>query len=192
MTPTTSTYKNYLPARDQCLRESFEPNSPRLPTFRHNSECRDYARRLNIFLVIINAEIKFRRYFEMVRLNPPVTPLPDDVLSLMSRTMELVHLIYWKPVPTKNSPGEMIAASVMASSRRNHGRVARPDPARSIEMGSNEEREMKEDEDTQSPLTTSSRRRRRQWLADMDLETRRAYGRAIMSGHGLLLLVSSS
>jgi hypothetical protein len=38
----------------------------------------------------------------------------------------------------------------------------------------------------------SSRRSRLRWLADVDLETRIAYGRALMSGHGMLHLLSCS
>jgi hypothetical protein len=33
--------------------------------------------------------------------NSPTTPLPDDVLDFMHLTVELVDLLYWKPVPTK-------------------------------------------------------------------------------------------
>lgn len=70
----------------------------------------------------------------------------------------------------------------MASNRQNPKRVTRPDPMRSIERGSSEEME---DEDSQSPSTSTGRRWRQQWLAEVDLETRRAYGSAIMSGHGM-------
>lgn len=44
-------------------------------------------------LVALNAEIKFRRYFEMTLHNPPTVPLPADVLSIMTRTMELMELL---------------------------------------------------------------------------------------------------
>lgn len=188
---TTSTYKNYVAASDQCLRESHDPSSPRFPTFRHHSPSRDYPKNLNVFLVIINAEIKFRRYFEMIRLQPAPTPLPNDVLSLMRRTMELVDLIYWKPTPTKGSSGEAIVADEITNSRRNRERFARPDPAKGIERGTSEEQQ-EEEEDRPRKATTSSRRKRLRWLADVDLETRRAYGTAIMGGHGGFLRLSSS
>ena len=48
----------------------------------------------NPFLIIINADIKFRRYF---RQEPLDIPLPDDIFHLMRRTMDLVELIYWEP-----------------------------------------------------------------------------------------------
>ena len=38
----------------------------------------------------------------------------------------------------------------------------------------------------------SSRRSRLRWLADVDLETRIAYGRALMSGHGMLYFPDST
>jgi len=40
----------------------------------------------------------FRQYFA---LDPPVTPLPKDVLTLMNSTMELVDLLYWRPVKSR-------------------------------------------------------------------------------------------
>ncbi|KAH9988099.1 hypothetical protein BJV74DRAFT_840036 [Russula compacta] len=51
--------------------------------------------RPNVYLVVLNAELKFRRYLDMLNARPPSTPLPDDILSLMHRTNELVHLLYW-------------------------------------------------------------------------------------------------
>jgi hypothetical protein len=80
--PANGSPKNYVAAGDRCLRESPDPNSPRLPPFRHTDD-REFAERLNIFLVILNAEIKFWRYFEMIREDPPPIPLPDDVTNLM-------------------------------------------------------------------------------------------------------------
>ena len=90
---STATYKHYVTATDRCLRESPDPSSPRLPPFHHASEDRSQPERLNVFLVIINAEIKFRRYFEMIQLYPPTTPLPTYVIDLMRLTMELVELL---------------------------------------------------------------------------------------------------
>jgi len=34
--PTTGTYKNHVASRDRRLRQSIEPDSVRLPPFRHN------------------------------------------------------------------------------------------------------------------------------------------------------------
>jgi hypothetical protein len=92
--PVTRIYKNYVSSRDQCLRESIEPDSARLPPFRHVFQNRNKFYDMNIFLVAINTEIKFRRYFKMIEQHPPTTALPDDVLSLMRRVIELVDLLY--------------------------------------------------------------------------------------------------
>jgi hypothetical protein len=62
-------------------------------------------------------------------------------------------------------------ASAMGSRRQKPGRVAFPDSAKAVERGSSKEKG---------------------WFADACLITRQAYGRAIMSGHGMLLLLSSS
>ena len=188
--PSTATYKHYVAATDRCLRESPDPSSPRLPPFHHVSEDRDQPERLNVFLVVMNAEIKFRRYFEMIRLYPPTTPLPAYVIDLMRRTMELVELLYWQPVPTVGSRGAQLLAKRLADRRKQPTRGARPDPAKTIERDSSEESMIEDDQDTPVPsdsCAVSSRRSRLRWLASVDLETRMAYGRALMSGHGMLL-----
>ncbi|RDB28945.1 hypothetical protein Hypma_016031 [Hypsizygus marmoreus] len=108
--PTSGTLKNYFAAEDHCLRESPEVHSPRLPPFRHAGRS-DELISANVFFIVLNADIKFRRYFRMIQQDPPLAgPLPDDVLALMRRTMYLVDLLYWRPVPTKGSVGEAIAA----------------------------------------------------------------------------------
>lgn len=127
----------------------------------------------------------------------PSLHLPADVLSLMHRTLQLVDLLYWMPTtPTKASPGEKIMADIIR--RRNPGRKTRSGPSLLVERGSIEERkpeedgqgDMEEDQDLKTPPDSpamSGRRKRRRWLADVDLETRKAYGRALMSGQGVLL-----
>jgi hypothetical protein len=155
----TSTHTIYVSAEDRRLRESPKPDSPPLPTFHHAPESRSGFDCLNIFLVILNAEIKFHRYLRMISEDPPTTPLPDDVLNLMELTVKLVHLLYWMPVPTKGSPGE----------------------AEFTKM-------------SKIPGFRSNLRHKRKYVfpADMDLEARKAYGRALMSGHGALPYLSSS
>jgi len=81
-------------SQDRRLRESVDPASDPLPPFRHTHN-RDEAMALNIFLVAINAQIKFRRYFRIIP-EPHANPLPDDVHVLMRRVDELVELLYWK------------------------------------------------------------------------------------------------
>jgi hypothetical protein len=180
----TGSCKNYVAAKDQHLCESLELDSPRFLAFHHNFECRNDTRHMNVFLVVLNAEIKFERYLKMVCLHPPTTPLPQDVLTLMKRTMELVELIYWEPIPRKGSNGEKIAANWGTDRRQNPGRVVQPGATMNIESKG----EFQEDKISPCLLTTSDRRRTRHLLANMDLETRKAYGRAIMSGHGTFLL----
>jgi len=162
----SSTPTIYVPARDRRLRESADPDSPRLPTLRHVTESRIEFDRLNVFLVILNAEIKFHRYLRMISQNPPTTPLPADVLDLMHLTVELVDLLYWKPVPTKGSQGEAELAKVMEFCRRMEGDEAMDNRTRS--------------------------RVRFRLPAHMDVEARKAYGRALMGGHGALPSHSSS
>lgn len=185
----TSTPRSYVPASDRRLRESPEPDSPYLPAFRHLSESRRTFEHLNVFLVILNAEIKFHRYLRMISQNPPTTPLPADVLALMHLTIALVDLLYWKPVPTKGSPGEAVLAEMVNYRRKNPQRTRRPDPVKTMERGLSEEREMVGDDEVDNlsgSRSNSGHRRKFCWPADTDLETRKAYGRALMSGHGML------
>ena len=60
------------------------------------------------YLGILNAEIKFHRYLRMISRNPPEIPLPADVLNLMHLTIELVDLLYWRPVRTNGPETEGI------------------------------------------------------------------------------------
>jgi len=182
-------------ARDRRLRESTESDNPRLPTFYHTTDSRGTFERLNVFLVILSAEIKFHRYLRMISQNPPTRPLPADVLALMQLTIELVDLLYWKPVPTKGSSGEAVFAEMIKYRRRNPPRTTRPDTAKIIERESRDEREIVGDEEVDNLTSSRSNLRHKRkfsWPADMDLETRKAYGRALMSGHGMSPSLSSS
>ena len=106
----------------------------------------------------------------MVQEYPPTTPLPDDVLALMRRVIELVDLLYWTPVPTKGSEGYAI--------------VAERAPLKSTEAASDEEGGMEGSPTPSKASKVSKRSRRLPWPADADLETRKAYGTALMCGHG--------
>ena len=174
---------------DRHLSESPDPSSPRLPPFHHVSEAHDPIDRLNVFLVVINAEIKFRCYFEMVQ---PTSPLPADIINLMRRTMDLVDLLYWKPVPKKGSQGAKVMAKRLAGQRKNPSRAARSDPKTAIERVSSMESIIQEMPIPCGSHAVSSRCSRLHWLADVDLETCIAYGRALMSAHGMLHLLSCS
>ena len=139
--PTT-----YVPARDRRLRTSPEPDSARLPAFRHVTRS-GTNRHLNVFLVVLNAEIKFRRYFHMVDQHPPTTPLPVDVLNLKRLTIKLVDILYWKPVPTEGSRGEAVYHKLMEQARKNPERTARPDSEKMKERGSSKDSDSAKERD---------------------------------------------
>jgi len=96
------TRKTYVAAPDRILRESpgTDNTFPCLPSFMLDSN-RPVEQMLNPFLVVLNAEIKFRRYLRLPQ--PPQTPLPDDVMELIMKTTKLVDLIYWKPSVQPNT-----------------------------------------------------------------------------------------
>jgi hypothetical protein len=163
--PETKDCKTYVVARDRCLRESVDPSSPRFPPFYPGTESRGRFQQPNVFLVTLNAERVFHHYFEKINVTPPPPPLPDHVLSLMHRTISLVRLLYWEPVPTNSK-------AIERSSDSNESGVG-------------------EEEDPQRPLESDASvpsrcRKKFCWPAGMDLEARMAYGRALMSGHGML------
>jgi len=118
----SNTFKSYVASPDRKLRE-FPGNSSclSLPAFTFVSE-RPPGSVLNPFLVVLNAEIKFRRYRRQSQSEPPSIPLPDDVQQLIDLTIELVELLYWKPVraATKDRGPEVV--------RRRHPRRLLPWP----------------------------------------------------------------
>ncbi|RDB27894.1 hypothetical protein Hypma_002215 [Hypsizygus marmoreus] len=157
--PASCTLKNYFAAEDNCLRESPKAHSPRLPPFRHTG-LRHPLGYPNVFLIALNAEIKFRRYFRRTQQS---SPLPDDVVALMRRTMDLVDLIYWIPVPKKGSPGEEIVAERMG-----------------LEVGDTDDIQ----ERYWSWITARHREDRQETRAfrNMDPEQRKAYVTALIAG----------
>jgi len=127
----------------------------------------------------------------MISWNPPTTPLPADVLNLMHLTVELVHLLYWNPVPTKGSPGEVVFVERMRRCQKYPLKRKSSDTSENSEGGIVEDKKM-------GKLTRSQpnfgHERKFDLPADMDLEARKEYGRALMSGpgHGMLSSLSSS
>jgi hypothetical protein len=114
-------HRDYFAAQDRYLCESQDPNSPRMPPFHHSLSTRNANMRLNVFLVALNAEIKFQHYFRMVA---PSTPLPQGVIKIMQKTIELVDCLYWAPEPGKSAKGKAVARA-----QRNMRRKAtRPGP----------------------------------------------------------------
>jgi hypothetical protein len=174
----TREHKSYVAATDQCLRETVDPQSPPFPPFYLGEDIRENSLHPNVCLVALNAQIKFRRYLEMVQAQPPPTPLPQLVLSLIDRTIELVQLLYWKPAPKKGSKGEKVLAAVLSSSRKKPPRSSRADQGKTTE-GSSKKRGRDTEMDPPG---------KHQKFADMDLEARIAYGMMLMSGHGMLPL----
>jgi hypothetical protein len=103
----------------------------------------------------------------------------------MRRVVELVDLLYWEPVPTKGSKGYAILAKRAHLKRKNPERAGRSSQPQYTEtMSSGEEGEMECLPTPTKASKLSKRFRRLDWLADADLETRKAYGSALMSGHG--------
>jgi len=105
---------------------------------------------LNVFLVILNAEMKFRQYLHTIGQQPPATPLPVDVLNLMDRTVHLVNLLYWRPTLTEGSRGEAVLAEETQLRRTDPTRAARPDKSKTVERGPSEEEEMVGDGDEET------------------------------------------
>jgi len=83
--------KLYVISEDGALRENANNDSARLPAFTsHPNRAPEHM--LNPLLVIINAEMAFRRF----QRNPH--PLCDDYNELIQLTITLVDKIYFKPV----------------------------------------------------------------------------------------------
>ncbi|KAF8344504.1 hypothetical protein F5887DRAFT_1075330 [Amanita rubescens] len=183
--PATGTCRNYVPSRDRRLRESIEPDSARLPPFRHDFQNREGSYELNIFLVTLNAEIKFRRYLKMIQQQPPATALPDDVLALMRRVVELVDLLYWVPVPTEGSKGYAMQTQRAFMKRKNPERAGRSSQPQYTEITSDEEGGIKSLPTPTEVWKLAKRSRWIDWLAFPDVESRKAYGSALMSGHDI-------
>jgi hypothetical protein len=139
-----------------------------MPAFYHTSEKRNKRHHLNVFFVALNAEIKFRRYLRAIQSDPPVVSLPNDVLDLMRLTKDLIDEIYWELKPGVGTVGEKMIAQAIALNRKSYG-------------------EETEDEDVQ--LSGPRKMRKARWVPPWpkgaDLETRKAYGRAMMGGYGL-------
>ena len=129
----------------------------------------------------------------MIHENPPAIPLPTDVLSLMDRTNKLVDLLYWTPTPSEGSKGaaEFARRRYEARRQKKPGRNARPRGEMNVEREFSEEMDG-EDAEVENLASPSKRRKKFHWPAGMDLEARRAYGEALMSGHGVLHFVSLS
>ena len=81
----------YFVSPDGALREGPDDSKPRLPPFLPN-RARTLEDMLNPFLVVLNAGIAFRRFMRQPR------QLSAEYMELINLTLELVDLIYYKPV----------------------------------------------------------------------------------------------
>ena len=162
--------KNYVVGQDRTLRElPGTMDSPRLPAFTFDAD-RD-ALSLNVFLVVLNAEIKFRRFRRMANM----PKLPKDVEELMDKTTQLVELIYWKP-ERKSHHQQRIDLALA-------GMDVDDQDTPDVEMG------MKpiDEEDNEDTLGKSSRRITQVVKGpgrNRTLEQRREYMQYLLSGRG--------
>jgi hypothetical protein len=164
--------KAYVPALDNTLRQTAEVTSPRFPPFSSDYPRQDKDK-LNPFLVILNAEIKFRRYRR--RMVPSPLPLPQDVTTLMDKNIELVKLIYWNPVLQPGTKGAEILGLTSASV---------PESGLQHAAGpSNEELGFIEGEEVQTVRPTNYGAIRRP-AADASLEEMMAYSQSVLTDRG--------
>ena len=160
--------KPYVVGQDRTLRES--PGTldcPRLPSFDFDAD-RSSTLPLNVFLVVLNAEIKFRRYKRMQHL----PDLPKDVEDLIDTTIHLVDLIYWKPVETPTPYQQRATRSIPTTEV----------DVQNIQDGEMGMRTNVEDNDVERSVIKGPG-------ANATLEERREYGQSLMSGHGQSLLM---
>jgi hypothetical protein len=88
------TPKLYQVDSNGVLREApLTSDSPRYPSF-HFSGTRERGDRLNPYLVILAAELKFRRY----RASPNAPRLDAEYEALMTKTIDVANLLYWEPL----------------------------------------------------------------------------------------------
>jgi hypothetical protein len=88
------TCRSYLVCEDRLFRETNSPEdvtATPFPTFEHQTE-RIQKEKLNIWFVMLNAEIKFRRFIK----NYGESALHPDLLSVVKETIEIVQLVYKK------------------------------------------------------------------------------------------------
>ena len=158
----------YVPTESSHLR-CITTNSS-LPAFL--PPIRDPTSGLNVFLVALNAEIKFRRFKLLFQGWAHLSP---DHAILAELTIKLVSLLYWRPrTPAKGSRGEQVL--LKAKQEKPHRGKPRSTFESSDENGNSE---------NEASTPTGDREQHYVLPTDVDLETRIAYGRALMCGHGV-------
>ena len=172
-------FKTYVAAPDHTLRESpgTDDTFPRFPSFALDPN-RPSEQLLNPFLVILNAEIKFRRY--RLLLNNP-DPLPADVMELITKTMTLVELIYWRPSVRPNTAAARYRDQMSVDPVQDVDNVV-PEPMET----SHEEED--DDDDAEEGGSTEQESNYGYGKAppgvDATLAERIDYGQYLISGHG--------
>src|SRR5260221_7827194 len=128
---------------------------------------------LNPFLVILNAEIKFRRYLREI----PAPTLPDGVVELMHKTIHLVKLIYWDPVDRPGTRRAILSTEI--------DEVPKVPHSADINMG---EMGTRSDDGYDVPTVRQrdipNVRRRRPPGPSASLEERTDFGQNLLSGRG--------
>ncbi|TFK71216.1 hypothetical protein BDN72DRAFT_475337 [Pluteus cervinus] len=194
-------FKTYIPGEDRTLREhpagdrflSFtHPRQPRSPPAdivpsvgptSSDSDELDSGFPLNPFLVILNAEVKFRRY--KMHPVPPRIALPQDVLQLMQKTIDLVDLLYWElPDPNKYSVATRRSVGQQEAGPSNRKRPRSDDDEDNQELVE-PETEFGAGFVSQAKYKTMRSSRRPLWPKGTDFETRRAIGEALLSSHDM-------
>ena len=168
-------FKTYVASPDHTLRESpgTDDTFPRFPSFALDPN-RPADQLLNPFLVILNAEIKFRRY--RLLLNSPV-PLPADVMELIRKTVTLVELIYWQPSVRPNTDAALHRDRMLVDLVEDVDNVV-PEP---VETGHDEE---EEEEGKSTEQESNYGYGRAPPGVDATLAERIDYGQYLISGHG--------
>ena len=86
-------FKHYKMAADRTLREHpGHDTSQRFPPFRFIGNRNQVGHTMNPYLIILAAEIKFRRY-----LAANGTPLPPIYDTLLRKTIQVAELLYFVP-----------------------------------------------------------------------------------------------
>jgi len=140
---------------------------------------------MNPLFVVLNAEIKFRRY---LRMQAPAIPLPDDVQDLMRMSKELVDLIYWRPIVKPGTEGAPAANNISLLRQMNPPRAKRPRPESVVESELEKATDSKRARGQGSPSRGANLF---PWPEGADLKTRVEMGSALLSGHGAFDFVDS-
>lgn len=165
--------KYYVVGPDRVLQEDpGTADSPRLPPFVFGPRG-PTALNLNPFLVILNVDIKFRRYIRKGHH----TSLSPDIQQLMQKTCQLVQLIYWQPTEATDERGQQRRITVDCMDVDSS--ISSSDSANMSKFGSL---------DNKDPGGSIARPRKR-W--HVDLAERRDYMQYLLSGHGSHVTSSS-